>query len=302
MENRQKFPLAVEPHLLTGTILIIILLMYAPLIIYWYDGWLNKSISIEHEYFSHGIIGLPFAAYIAWNNRQNWQKLPNNFHPLGAVLLGIAGVWYISSVPDLINLSFPLTLAGICLWFKGIPGFKLMIMPLLFVLLASPNHVPYLIEPYALPLQQFIAGVAGFILTQLNMEVTVEQIYLFVGGRIVEVAPHCAGLKMLFTSLYVSLMLLHWTEAIASRAKTICLLFSAVIVSVTANIIRNTILTIFHGTGQDEAFHWLHEGWGGDMYSACMLGLLVLIINLINSNFSRSFDSPSYPNVEDSNK
>ncbi|MGB3508477.1 MAG: cyanoexosortase B [Microcoleaceae cyanobacterium] len=298
MQNRQKFSLALEPYLLTGAILVLILLMYAPLIIYWYDGWLNKSISIEHEYFSHGIIGLPFAAYIAWNNRQNWQKLPNISHILGGVLLGIAGVWYISGVPDLINLSFPLTLAGICLWFKGIPGLKLMSMPLLFVLLASPNHVPYLIEPYALPLQQFIAGVAGFILTQLNMDVTVEQIYLFVGGRIVEVAPHCAGLKMLFTSLYVSLMLLHWTGAITNRTKTIFLIVSAVIVSVSANIIRNTLLTIFHGTGQDGAFHWLHESWGGDMYSACMLGLLVIIMNWIDSNFSTSVDAQEQPGIE----
>lgn len=297
MQTRRKIPFAIEQYLLTGAILVSMLLMYAPLIIYWYDGWLNKNISIEHEYFSHGIIGLPFAAYIAWNNRQSWQKLPNISHPLGAVLLGIAGVWYISAVPDLINLSFPLILAGICLWFKGIPGLKLMAMALLFVLLASPNHIPYLIEPYALPLQQFIAGVAGFILTQFNMDVTVEQIYLYVGGRIVEVAPHCAGLKMLFTSLYVSLILLYWTGAIVSRAKTIFLLSSAVIVSVSANILRNTLLTIFHGTGQESAFEWLHEGWGGDLYSACMLGLLVLIMNWIDSNFSTSVDAPNQPDL-----
>ncbi|NEP39547.1 MAG: cyanoexosortase B, partial [Okeania sp. SIO2H7] len=207
MQTRQKFPIAIEQNILTIAIAALVFLIYIPLIIYWYDGWLNKSISIEHEYFSHGIIGLPFAGYIVWNNRHKWQELPNIFHPLGGILLGLAGAWYVSGIPDLINLSFPLILAGICLWFKGIPGLKLMVIPLIFVLLASPNHIPYLIEPYALPLQKFIAAVAGFILTQLNMDVTVEQIYLYVGGRIVEVAPHCAGLKMLFTSLYVSLML-----------------------------------------------------------------------------------------------
>lgn len=290
MQTRQKFPIAIEQNILTIAITALVFLMYVPLIIYWYDGWINKSISIEHEYFSHGIIGLPFAGYIVWNNRHKWQELPDIFHPLGGILLGLAGAWYVSGIPDLINLSFPLILAGICLWFKGIPGLKLMVMPLIFVLFASPNHIPYLIEPYALPLQKFIAAVAGFILTQLNMDVTVEQIYLYVGERIVEVAPHCAGLKMLFTSLYVSLMLLHWTGAIASRFKTIFLLSSTVVVSVTANIIRNTILTIFHGTGQDEAFHWLHDGWGGDMYSACMLGLLVLIMNWVDSYFTTSVE------------
>ncbi|MGK7921677.1 MAG: cyanoexosortase B [Trichodesmium sp.] len=297
MQTRQKLPIYLEQNLLTIAIVAIICLMYVPLIIYWYDGWINKSISIQHEYFSHGIIGLPFAGYIAWNNRQKWQELPNISHPLGGVLLGIAGAWYISGIPDLINLSFPLTLAGICLWFKGIPGFKLMAMALLFILLASPNNIPYLIEPYALPLQKFIAAVAAFILTQFNMDVTLEQIYLFVGDRIVEVAPHCAGLKMLFTSLYVSLMLLYWTGAIASRTKTTCLLLSTVFISVTANIIRNTVLTVFHGTGQDDAFHWLHDGWGGDMYSACMLGLLILIMNWIDSYFTTSVDSINQSNT-----
>ena len=47
-------------------------------------------------------------------------------------------------------------------------GFKLQQIPLLFIFLATPNHLPYLIEPLALPLQQFIATVAGFILLQFN--------------------------------------------------------------------------------------------------------------------------------------
>ena len=293
MQAHRKFLIAIEENLLTLAIAALIFLMYAPLIIYWYDGWLNKSISIEHEYFSHGVIGLPFAGYIIWNNRQKWQNLANISHPLGALLLGVAGVWYISDIPDLINLSFPVMLTGICLWFKGIPGLKLMGMPLLFILLASPNHIPYLIEPYTLPLQKFIAGVAGFILIQLHMNVTIQEIYIYVGGRIVEVAPHCAGLKMLFTSLYVSLILLYWTRGIESRAKTTFLLISAVLLSVSANILRNTLLTILHGTGQNKVFHWLHDGWGGDIYSACILGLLMLVMNWADNHLKNSVNFPN---------
>ncbi|HBE17533.1 MAG TPA: cyanoexosortase B, partial [Cyanobacteria bacterium UBA11367] len=138
-----------------------------------------------------------------------------------------------------------------------------------------------LIEPLVLPLQTFIAGTAGFILIQFNLDITVIGTNLFVGGRIVEVAPHCAGLKMLFTSLYVSLMLLYWSGALQSKRSTILLLSGAVAISVSANILRNTLLTLFHGTGQDAAFEWLHESWGGDLYSACMLGTLVLLLNVI---------------------
>ena len=281
MHIQRKNPIAIERYLVEAAIIGLLVILYAPLIWYWYDGWLHKNISIEHEYYSHGLIGLPFAAYIIWTQRQQWQQLPDKNNLFGAALLGLGGALYLSRIPDLVNLSFPAVLTGLCLWLKGVPGLKLQSFPLLFIFLATPTQIPYLLAPYTLPLQEFIAGTAGFILNQFGMNVTVEQIYLFVGGRIVEVAPFCAGLKMLFTSLYVAMLLLYWTGAWISRRTTMLLLVGAIAISVSGNIVRNTLLTFFHGTGQDHAFEWLHEGWGGDVYSACMLGLIVLLLNAI---------------------
>ncbi len=266
-------------------------LMYVPLLLHWYTGWIKKTISIEHEYFSHGLIGLPFAAYVGWTNRHRWQRLPDavgRAKILSAVLLLVAGVFYLTGLPDPVNLSFPLLLVGICLWLKGFAGFKLHRFALLLVFFATPNEIPYLLAPYTMPLQSFIAGTAGFILNQFGMNVTVQHIYLFVGDRLVEVAPYCAGLKMLFTSLYVSLMLLWWTGNLRSRSFCTVFLISTVLISVTANVIRNTMLTFFHGTGQEQAFKWLHEGWGGDVYSAAMLGLLVVLSNQLEKFFASS--------------
>lgn len=28
---------------------------YSPLIWHWFQGWLNKSIGLEHDYFNHGL-------------------------------------------------------------------------------------------------------------------------------------------------------------------------------------------------------------------------------------------------------
>jgi len=285
MQIGRKIPIAIDRYLISGAIIGLLVILYAPLIIHWYDGWLNKNISIEHEYYSHGMIGLPFAAYISWTNRVSWRKLADKSHPLGAALLVLGGMFYLSGLPDYVNLSLPAVLAGLCLWLKGVPGFKLQIFPLLLVFLATPTAIPYLLTPFTLPLQQFIAGTAGFILTMFGMNITVQGINLYVGGRIVEVAPYCAGLKMLFTSLYVSLILLYWTDAWRSRPKTILLLTGAVVISVSGNIIRNTLLTFFHGSGQDGAFVWLHDGWGGDVYSAGMLGVIVLLMNAIEKYF-----------------
>ncbi|NMG08955.1 cyanoexosortase B [Brasilonema sp. UFV-L1] len=286
MQIQRQFKNANTKQLIPLAILAILLLLYAPILLYWTEGWIKKSISIEHEYFSHGLIGLPFAAYLCWLNRKKWQRLADISHPFGVVLLVVGGVFYLSGVSELVNISFPAILTGLCLWLKGIPGLKLQGFPLILVLLATPTSVPYLITPYTLPLQSFIAGTAGFILSQLGMQVTVDGINIYVGGRIVEVAPYCAGLKMLFTTIYVGLMLLYWTDALSSGRKSIWFLSVAVLISVVANIVRNTLLSFFHGTGQEGAFHWLHDGWGGDLYSAVMLLSLVPTLNWIDKYFS----------------
>lgn len=271
-------PLPLGQNLLSAMVLGLLGVLYVPLLLHWVDGWLNKSISIEHEYYSHGLIGLPLAAYLAWSDRDRWHRLPNQTAVLGMICLVAGVVLYGVQLPDALNLSLPLVLLGLCLWLKGIPGVRLLGFPLLLVALATPTPIPYLLTPYTLPLQRLIALVAGLILMQFGMEVRVEQIYLFVNGQIVEIAPYCAGLKMLFASFYMGLILLYWTGAWASRLKTTTFLIGVLLVSTTANIIRNTLLSYFHGTGRSQAFDWLHEGWGGDLYSACALGLLVFLL------------------------
>jgi len=280
----------------------LLLLLYVPLLLHWYGGWLQHSLGVEHDYFSHGIIGFPLAGWISWKHRHRWHRLPdtgwNHSGTIGGIFLLLLGsLFYLSSLPDLINLSLPVVLTGICLALKGRLGLRAQGFPLLLVLLATPTAMPYLIAPYTLPLQSFIATAAGFILLQLGMNVTVQQIYLLVDGRVVEIAPYCAGLKLLFTTLYVGLMLLYWSGD-WTRTKTLCLLLGAVVISLCANIFRNTLLTFFYSKGQQGAFDWLHEGWGGDLYSAAMLGLLLPLLNQIERLLGRSRQLSSSQNPQ----
>jgi cyanoexosortase B len=289
MQLTDKLSLRLKQIKFDYLVIALLMILYGPILIHWYDGWLNKSISIEHEYFSHGLIGFPFAIYICWGNRKKWQRLANVSHPLGAVFLILGGLFYLTGVREFVNVSLPLILLGICLWLKGFAGVKLQAFPLILVSLATPNSLPYLITPYTLPLQKFIAAVAGFMLMQFGFNVSVNDIYLAVDGKLVEVAPYCAGLKMLFTSLYVSLMLLYWTDNLGDRRKTSLLLTGAIIISVTANIIRNSILAFFHGSDRPGMFDWLHEGWGGDVYSATMLGVIFLLLRFLDKwDFAQS--------------
>ena len=55
LTNRALPKIPLEP-----IILALLGILYTPLLWHWVDGWLNKSISIQHEYFSHGLLGIPF--------------------------------------------------------------------------------------------------------------------------------------------------------------------------------------------------------------------------------------------------
>jgi cyanoexosortase B len=262
---------------INGAIVGIFALLYVPLVVTWVHGWLFKSISIEHEYFSHGMLGIPFAGYLAWQLRSKVKASVATGRDLlmGSVICTIAGILYLSNLAELVNFSLPLMLTGGILMLCGSVALRLLAFPLVLVWFATPNEIPYLIAPYTAPLQVFIANIAGFILRMLGFPVVVDQFYLYLNGKQVEVAPYCAGLKMLFTSLYVALLLLHWTDMMRSRKFIAFFLGCAVLLSVVGNIIRNTILVYFHGTGQDALFVWLHDSWGGDLYSAGILGILV---------------------------
>jgi cyanoexosortase B len=74
----------------------------------------------------------------------------------------------------------------------------------------------------------------------------------------------------------------YWTGAWRSWQKTTVLMGGAVFISVVVNILRNTVLTILHGTGRDELFHWLHDSWGGEVYWLLIVILLVGLFKGVN--------------------
>ncbi|MGH2415051.1 MAG: cyanoexosortase B, partial [Microcystaceae cyanobacterium] len=64
MQIRQKLSLSLEQKLFNLLLIVLLVILYAPIVIHWYQGWIYKNINIEHEYFSHGMIGFPYAAYL----------------------------------------------------------------------------------------------------------------------------------------------------------------------------------------------------------------------------------------------
>ena len=118
MQWVKKLPSVSDRQLFSISLAVLLGILYAPILLKWYDGWLNKNISTDHEYFSHGMIGFPYAAYVVWQNRPQWRALADRPHPLGAIFLGLGAFCYLAGSPEVVYISLPLVLVGICLWLK----------------------------------------------------------------------------------------------------------------------------------------------------------------------------------------
>ncbi|MFM7794752.1 MAG: archaeosortase/exosortase family protein, partial [Microcystis panniformis] len=79
--------------------------------------------------------------------------------------------------------------------------------------------------------------------------------------------------------------------------KTCFMLLSTFGISIGANIIRNALLAWFHGTGQEENFKLLHDGWGGDLYSVFMLLLILLVFQIMQYREAVRKQSPAQEEV-----
>ena len=60
------------------------------------------------------------------------------------------------------------------------------------------------------------------------------------------------------------------------------MLSSAALISFIGNLLRNTLLTFFHGTNQTAWFDWLHESWGGDVFSALLLLAVITLMQQLD--------------------
>ena len=63
MQVNRKISIAIEQYLIQGIIIVFMVLLYAPLLIHWYDGWLNKNIGIDRVLFSMSKIQRGFAGF-----------------------------------------------------------------------------------------------------------------------------------------------------------------------------------------------------------------------------------------------
>lgn len=143
-------------------------------------------------------------------------------------------------------------------------------MPMLFLALLALPLVASLNFYLGYPLRWLCAQASALALSTLGLAVTPQGASLLWNGQTVLIDAPCAGIAMLWIGLYLAALFSYLSHSGFVRS---CVnLVLAVIIVISANILRNTLL-FYKEAGIVHLPHWTHEAIG-----LLIFGLIVPLI------------------------
>jgi exosortase len=214
---------------------------------------------------SHGFLVPPFAAYLAWTNRDRIRaaKIEPSWFGVAFISLGMAMLILGEYGAELFlsRVSLVVVLAGITLCFGGWQLLSVLRFSLLVLLLAIPLPA-ILYNQITFPLQILASKAASAILPLFQVPVLREGNVIVLPAMRLEVAEACSGIRSLISLFTLAIFYGYFLEKSVMRRTLLAL--SSIPIAIGANAIRIV------GTGlcvqywdPDKAMGFFHEfsGW-----------------------------------------
>ena len=248
-----------------------------------HDWWTDEN-------YSHGLL-IPFViGYILWTNRERLKQQaarPSLFWGGSAILCALFALWAGTAGAELYTqrASLILMLAGIAVYFWGLPKLRLIWVPLVLLALAIP--VPaLLLNKIAFPLQIFASKCAVWSMRLFSISVLRQGnvIELLPRGSLetkkLEVVEACSGIRSLMTLITLSVVFAYVTYPRGNDPKSssltarwwktfgvwrsAILVLAAVPIAIFTNALRVSgtgVLAHYYGTGVADGFFHSFSGW-----------------------------------------
>jgi exosortase len=214
---------------------------------------------------SHGFLVPPFAAYLAWTNRDRIRATTRQPSWAGVAVIALGLLMLIlgeyGAELFLSRVSLVVVLTGITLSFGGWPLLRELRFSLLVLLLAIPLPA-ILYNQITFPLQIWASKAASALLPVFGVPVLREGNVIVLPAMRLEVAEACSGIRSLVSLFTLAIFYGYFLEKSVLRRTILAL--SSIPIAIGANAIR--IL----GTGlcvqywdPDKAMGFFHEfsGW-----------------------------------------
>ena len=232
----------------------------------------------EDANYSHGFV-VPFIAgyFVYEKRRQLAEVLVEPWWPGFALfLLGLLQlvVGWLGTEFFTMRSSLVVTLAGMTLFFFGKPLFRLMLLPLGYLMFMVP--LPYIIyDMIAFPLKLFVTRISIASLKLMGVVVMREGNVIMLPLTTLEVADACSGIRSLISLLALAVAYAFFLEISPSRRAL--LILAAIPIAISANALRvigTGLLAQYWGAKAAEGF--FHEFAG----LAVFVVAIVLMITL----------------------
>ena len=240
---------------------------------------------LEDDNYSHGLLVIPAALYLAWNRREHLRLVPcrpsaSGFGIVAAalaiLLVGTAGIELFITRMSMIGV-----LAGAIVALLGWAFLRAVAFPLAFLVLMIP--LPTLIfNEVAFPLQLLATRFGVAVLHLFDVPVFSEGNVIVLASTSLEVAEACSGIRSLVSLLTLALLYGYFVERRAGPRVLIAL--SVVPVAIVANGLRVAGSGFAaHHFGPEAASGVLHElsGWLVFVLSLAMVAALWRIVRPI---------------------
>ncbi|GAB6059654.1 exosortase A [Desulfonatronum parangueonense] len=250
----------------------ILAVMYFDIISLMVFQWAND------ENYSHGFL-VPlisgFFIYQRWDQLRTAPVDPSNVG-LFVVFLGLCQLVLGWLGTELFNmrLSLVVILCGMTIYLFGIRVFKIMALPLLFLVLMIP--IPYIVyDAAAFPLKLFVTNISVATLKMLGVVVWNEGNIIMFTNTVLEVADACSGLRSIMSLLALAVAFAFLTQK--SNTKRAIIIASAIPIAVATNAMR-VIVTGFLAQywGAQVAQGFFHDFAGFAVFAVAMILLLAL--------------------------
>jgi exosortase A len=222
----------------------------------YYDSWKTLANTwLTDTTFSHGLLIIPLAVYLAWTKRAELARLPFSPSWVGVVLLvGALSVWLFGRLVHLRVLEH-IGLVGALISFVplvlGTAASRALMFPLGFVCFALP-----LGKELVPPLMEITADLSVFFLRITGVPVYREGMLLHIPAGTYEVARACSGIK--FLTAAVALGAFYAYLNYRSMRKRLIFVGAAIVVAILSNGLRAYLLVLI-GHLTDMTFR--HDRW-----------------------------------------